>query len=424
MSILIKGGRVIDVASGVNNVMDVFIRRGKVVRLSKGLRPGAEKVIIDARGKLVLPGLVDMHCHLRQPGRDDEETLESGAKAAAKGGWTTIACMPNTSPAIDCGAVAEWIGGESRRIGLVNIVPVGAITRGRKGRELANIGELVRAGVCAISDDGNCVEDTGVMRRALEYARQFGLAVISHCEDMGLSAAGQINEGRLSTLLGLAGIPDISEAIIVAREIELARFLETKIHLAHISCARSVELIRRAKQDGLKVSAETCPHYFSLDERAVSDYDTFAKVNPPLRRPEDVVAIKQGLRDGVIDCIATDHAPHCQAEKEMSFGQAPFGMIGLETALSLAITELVDKKIIDWMGLAQKMSYNPARILGLDKPGICPGADADIIVVDPRKERTVVPEEIASLSKNTPFLGCRLKGAVEYTICRGNIIYQ
>jgi len=359
MSLLIKNGRIIDPANKVDCISDLLIEKGKVAKIESQIKLQDVTKVIEAKDKIVIPGLIDMHTHLRQPGRDDEETILSGSRAAVKGGFTTILCMANTSPVIDNASVVRWIIKEAESVGLLNIIPVGAVTKGLEGKELAELGELKDAGCLAISDDGRPVKNAQLMRRALEYAKMLGLLLISHCEDVDLSQDGLADESLISTVSGLGGIPQIAETIFVAREIELARFLNAKIHLAHITTQRSVELIQRAKKEGISITAETCPHYFTLTHEAIREFDTNTKVNPPLRSKEDVEAIKKGLSEGIIDCIATDHAPHNQAEKELEFYAAPSGIIGLETALSLAIGELLDNKVMTWPELVRKMSSTP-----------------------------------------------------------------
>lgn len=423
MKTLIKNGHVVDPANKIDNELDILIDDGKIAELSKSIKAsGAE--VIDAKGNIVAPGLVDMHSHLREPGREDEETLLTASKAAVKGGFTSVCAMPNTTPPCDNQGVVGFISSEGKRIGLCNLYVVGTITKGRNGQELSEIGELKTAGVVALSDDGDSVENSEIMRRALEYAAMFGLPIIAHCEDKTLSGDGVMNEGFVSTLLGLRGRPSISESTRVARELELCAMTKGRIHIAHVSTKRSVELIRDAKKRGINVTAETCPHYFSLTDEAVKTFDTNAKMNPPLRTKEDLEEIKQALKDGTIDCIATDHAPHTEDEKDTDFDSAPFGIIGLETALSLAIMELLDKKILNWTNLIEKMSTNPSKILGLNKGSLSIGCDADVVIIDPNMKWQVTKETLASKSKNTPFLGKQLKGMAVITIKGGNIVHN
>src|SRR3989338_356373 len=422
MDLLIKNGHVVDPANNIDEIADILAEDGKISRIGR-IYEGKGVKTIDATGMMVLPGLVDMHAHLREPGREDEETIETGSRAAGKGGFTTVCCMPNTEPAIDNQGVVELVVSQAARLGSINIYPIGAITYGRKGESLAELASIGDSGAVGFSDDGNSVANAQIMRRALEYSKMLNKIVISHCEDKNLSSDGVMNEGYISTLLGLEGIPYTAETTIVARDIELAKMADARIHIAHVSCKESVEIIAKAKRDGVKVSCETCPHYFTLTEDAVRDFNTYAKVNPPLRTEEDRQIILNALRDGVIDVIATDHAPHTENEKNVEFDYAPFGMIGLETALSLAIMELIEKNILTWPKLVERMSLMPSRILGLNSGTLSVDRDADIIVVNPEKTWKVTRENLYSKSQNTPFLGKVLKGAVEYTICRGKIIY-
>ncbi len=401
---------------------DVLIDKGVIVKIGKISNPDAK--VIEANEHYLLPGFIDLHCHLREPGQEHKETLETGIHSAAKGGFTSVVCMPNTNPVIDHAKIVEGILKEVKRIGLIHVFPAGAITRGQKGEELSDMLELKAAGCIALSDDGKSVQNSQLMRYALEYAKMAEILLMEHCEDATISK-GMMNEGYYSTLLGLKGIPDIAETIIVARDIELARYLKTRIHFSHISSRRSVELIREAKAQGLQVTAEACPHHFSLTEKAVQGFDTNTKVNPPLRSREDVEAIKLALKDGTLDAISTDHAPHAQEEKELEFDAAPVGMIGFETALGLAVRELVEPKHITWSTLAEKMSSMPAKILGLDHKGeIAEGKDADLVLVDPKKEWIFTKEQIVSKSKNSPFIGEKLKGSIVFTMCNGKIVYQ
>lgn len=422
MRLLIKNASLVNADEIIE--ANLLIENGKIAGIGKGIK-GADKEI-DAKGKYVFPGFIDLHTHLRTPGREDEEDLLSGSTAAAKGGFTTIFCMPNTDPAIDNEGLAKWISEESRSIGLVDIYPVGAITRNRAGKELTEFGALRRAGCIALSDDGFPVDDTLILRRAYEYAKMFGLLIISHCEDSQLSRGGNMRESFISSKYGIAGIPDIAESLIVARDIELAKYLDARIHLAHISCSRSLEIIKRAKKEGVKVTAETCPHYFTLtiDDIEKKDFPGNLKVNPPLGDKKDLAAVKRALGDGTIDCIATDHAPHSLAEKELPFEIAPFGFIGLELAFSLT-NFLVKDKTLDLKGVANRLSAQPAAIAGLDKCGkIARDYAADLVIVDLNGKWKVEEENIASKSKNTPFLGQELEGTIEYTIKKGKVVYS
>ncbi len=424
MKLLIKNGRIIDPANKINRASDILLENGKVSKLAKGIKPnGAE--VINVKGMIVAPGLFDMHTHVRQPGREDAEGFITAACAAAKGGFTSITAMPNTNPVCDNRGIVEYIISESRRNAIINIFPIGVITKAQKGEDLAEIADMKDAGAVAVSDDGFSVKNAQLMRKALEYSNMFNMPVISHCEDLNLSQGGVMNEGLTSTVLGLRGIPNISESCIVARDIALANFTKAKLHIAHASTKESVELIRQAKEKGINVTAETCPHYFTLTDEAVKGFDTNTKTNPPLRTKEDRKAIMEGLKDGTIDVIATDHAPHTEADKDVEFDLAPFGIIGLETALSLAINELVDKKIIKWDELIKKMSYIPSEILGLTNKGrLSIGADADVVIIDPDKKFKFAKETIVSKSKNSPFIGRDFKGCAVVTICGGKIVYR
>ena len=422
MRLLIKNASLVNADEIIE--ANLLIENGKIAGIGKGIK-GVDKEI-DAKGKYVFPGFIDLHTHLRTPGREDEEDLLSGSTAAAKGGFTTIFCMPNTDPAIDNEGLAKWIREESQNIGLIDVYPVGAITRNRAGKELTEFGALRRAGCLALSDDGFPVDDTLILRRAYEYAKMFDLLIISHCEDSQLSRGGNMRESFISSKYGISGIPDIAESLIVARDIELAKYLDVRIHLAHISSARSVEIIKRAKKEGVKVTAETCPHYFTLtvDDIEREGFPGNLKVNPPLGDKKDIAAIKKALADGTIDCIATDHAPHSLAEKELPFEIAPFGFIGLELAFSLT-NLLVKEKVLSLKDLANKLSTQPAAIADLGKYGkIALGYVADLVIADLEGKWKVEKENIVSKSKNTPFLGQELEGTIEHTIKKGKVIYS
>lgn len=424
MSLLIKNALIVNADSSGKKPCDMLLEKGIISKIAPEIKADNIK-IIDAKGKIVTPGLIDIHVHFREPGREDKETIESGSRSAAKGGFTTVMCMPNTRPVIDNSMIVEAILKEAKRVGLVNVIPIGAITKGQKDEELVDIFELKKAGCLALSDDGKSVVNSQLMRLALEYSKMVGILLIEHCEDPLLSACGVMNEGANSTALGLKGDPGISESVIVSRDIELARYLDARIHFAHMSLRRSVELIRFAKKQGIKVTAEACPHHFTLTDDAVKSFDTNTKVNPPLRTKDDVDAIKEGIKDGTIDCIVTDHAPHTFEDKEVSFDAAPFGLIGLETSVGLTMSELVDKKIITLEQMVDKMSTAQARIVGLKNKGIIKeGFDADITIIDPEKTWEVKREDIVSKSKNTPFIGRKLKGQVFCTIFGGRVSYK
>ncbi len=424
MSLLIKNAVIINTEKIAVKPQDILIEKGVITKIATTLKRNGCP-IFDAKGRFVLPGLVDIHVHLREPGREDKETIATGSQAAARGGFTTIMCMPNTQPVIDHAMIVQSIIKEARRVGLVNVIPHGAITRGQLGEELADMSELKDAGCLALSDDGKTVANSQLMMRALEYAKMVDILLIEHCQDPQLSCRGVMNEGFVSTLLGFKGDPGPSETVIVGRDIELAYYLKTKIHLAHMSLRRSIELIRRAKNDGVQVTAEATPHHFTLTDEAVKSFDTNTKVNPSLRTQDDVEAVKQGLKDGTIDCIVTDHAPHTYEDKEVDYEQSPFGLIGLETAVGLTVSELVEKGVLTWPQMVKKMSTAPARIVGLKNKGeIREGWDADLTIIDPEKEWVVSKEEIVSKSKNSPFVGRTLKGVVEATVYQGKIVYQ
>ena len=424
MSLLIKNAQIVNADKKEKQKQDIFIDRGQIQQIAPSLKVKAGKTI-DGEGLLVLPGLIDIHVHLRTPGQEYKEDLESGSQAAVKGGFTSMMCMPNTRPVIDNAMIVEGILNESRRLGLCHIVPIGSITRGQKDQELVDMFDLKKAGCLALSDDGKSVVNSQLMRRAIEYAKMVDILLIQHCEDPLISAGGAMNEGVTSTMLGIKPDPYISESIIVSRDIELVNFLGGRVHFAHMSCRRSVELIRQAKKQGIPVTAEACPHHFALTEDAVRSFDTHTKMNPPLRTADDVEAIKEGLKDGTIDLIVTDHAPHSKEDKEVSFEQAPFGIIGLETSLALTITELVKPGILNWEQVVDKMSTSQARIAGMESKGvIAEGYDADITLIDPDLEWEVTPEDTASKSKNSPFFGTKLTGRVQTTIFGGRVVYQ
>ncbi len=423
MKLAIRNGRIVNHDAEISG--DILIEAGRIIKIGKINGPVDEE--IDAAGKYVLPGFIDLHTHLRTPGREDEEDLSSGSAAAAKGGFTTIFCMPNTDPALDNEGLIRWIIEQSQQQGLIDIFPVGAISKGRKGRELTEFGSLKKAGCRALSDDGDSVGTTSLLRRALEYAKMFDLLLVSHCEDAALSGPGVMREGVISSQYGMAGICPLSESLVVFRDIELARYLNTRIHLAHISTRQSIDIIARAKQDGIRVTCETAPHYFSLTEGDVerNNFHGNWKVNPPLGDDRDIEAVRQGLKTGVIDCIATDHAPHSQEEKNLPFEEAPCGFIGLEWAFSLGYTHLVKKNILTLPQLVEKMCFNPARIMGLAGRGyLIEGSRADLVVVDLETSWRIAVEAIISKSANTPFREEDVQGKVLYTIHKGKVVYR
>lgn len=421
MDMLIKDGYIYDPANKREGDFDILVRDGKILKVAKKVKENAAK-IIDAKGKIALPGLIDMHAHLREPGRENAETIATGLAAAASGGFTGVAAMPNTEPCCDNQEVFYFMRQQARKANTANLYPTGAITKNREGKELAELGELKNAGCLAISDDGTSVKNASIMRRALEYAHMLGMVVISHCEDSDLSADGVMHEGYISTELGMVGIPAVAESTIVARDLQLAEFAAARIHIAHVSCKESLEIIRTAKAKGMKVTCETCPHYLIFTDDKVKNFDTNFKMNPPLRSKEDREALRSALKDGTIDVISTDHAPHIESEKDVEFNYAPFGIIGLETALAAIATEIVANNIITWNGVVEMMSLHPAQILGLNKGTLSEGRDADITIVDPNEEWVYKREDIRSKSKNSPFIGSKFKGKVKYTIVAGRIV--
>ena len=423
MKLLIKGGLVLDPPAGTAEIKDILIENGKIAAAVRGLRAGEARVL-DARGKLVAPGLVDMHVHLREPGFEAKEDIASGTRAAARGGFTAVACMPNTNPVADNAVVISYIKSTAKARGLANVYPIGAITRGSKGKALAEMGDMRDAGAVAFSDDGQPVMDAGLMRRAMQYARMLGAAIIAHCEDKTIAAGGSMHEGYASTVLGLKGIPASAEEVMVARDLILAGETGCRLHLAHVSTAGSVRLVREAKARGVPVTCEVTPHHFTLTDEAVTGYDTSTKVNPPLRSAADVAAVKEGLADGTIDAIATDHAPHTAEEKDVEYDRAPFGLVGLETAAGLVWTELVAAGVLTPLEAIRKLTLNPARILGIAKGTLDIGADADLTVIDPELAETVDPLQFAGKGRNTPFTGRLLKGLPVVTIVGGRLIMQ
>jgi dihydroorotase len=420
MKLLIKNGRIIDPANNLDGICDILIEDSKISQVVKEIKSPADRVI-EAKGKIVMPGLVDMHVHLREPGREDKETIESGTRAGLKGGVTSVLTMPNTLPAIDSAENVKLIQEIIKKDAQANVFVCGTISKGRLGKELTNVGQLKKAGVIAVSDDGVSVDDAALFTQALREAKKEDILVVCHCEDKALSGKGVVNRGIVATRMGLRGISNESESARVGRDIRLAQETGARIHIAHVSCRESVEIIAQAKKAGVKVTAETCPHYFALSEESVLGYDTNFKMNPPLRSKDDVEAIKEGLKNGTIDAISSDHAPHTENEKDIEFDRAEFGVIGLETELSVAITELIVKNILDWKGLAEKISFNPARILGIDQGALGHGQDADIVIIDSDKEWAVDKKHILSRSKNSAFLGQKLRGVVEYTLYKGKI---
>lgn len=430
MRLVISGGTVLD-PGRFHGRGDVIVEDGRILEII----PGGEKASaanggaangvtrIDASGKLVVPGFVDLHVHFREPGFEYKETIETGSMSAVAGGFTSVCCMPNTKPVNDNQSVTEFILEQARVVGLANVFPIGAITKGSEGKELAETGELRAAGCVAISDDGKPVVNSAVMRRALEYAKAFDCPVVDHCEDIDLVDGGCMNEGTVSTELGLPGIPSAAEEVMVARNIMLAELTGARLHLPHISTVGSVRLVREAKSRGVRVTAEACPHHFTLTEEAVRGYNTHAKMNPPLRTWQDVQAVKEGLRDGTIEVIATDHAPHAPHEKQLEFTEAPFGIIGLETAFPLTMG-LVEEGVLSLEQAVTKLTREPARVFGLNKGTLAVGADADLAIVDPEEAWEVDPARFRSKSRNSPFGGWKVKGRVHQTIVGGRVVFD
>jgi len=429
MRILIEGGRVIDPANQRDEILDVVLQDTRIAELQpsgpKDARRRAEyDRVLDARGKVVCPGLVDLHVHLREPGREDIETIATGTLAAARGGFTTVCCMPNTTPVNDNQSVTNFIVDRARRDGAARVYPIGAISKGCLGEELAEIGDLVGAGCVAISDDGKPVMNAEIMRRALEYASMFKIPVIQHAEDAHLTAKGVMHEGLVSTELGLHGIPAASEAVIVARDILLAELTGGHYHVAHVSTAEAVRLIKDAKARGLPVTCEVAPHHFALTDEAVRSFDTNTKMSPPLRSARHVAAMKAALADGTIDAIATDHAPHVIQDKEVEFDYAANGIVGLETAFGLTITALVEAEVLSLTQAIALLTCRPASVFRLPKGTLSIGADADVAIVDPRREWVVDVKQFASKSKNSPFDGWKLRGQVVATIAGGRVVWE
>lgn len=421
--LIIKNGIIIDGISNSETKANILISAGVIKEIADKDFSEQDATVIDASGKLVLPALVDMHCHLREPGFEHKETISTGTLSAVKGGFGSVCCMPNTLPVNDNATVTTFIIRKAFSEGLCKVYPIGAITKGQKGQELAEMGIMYEAGCKAFSDDGHPVTNSLLMRRALEYSKVFDVPVISHCEDISLVDGGVMNEGVVSEALGLKGMPAEAEQIMVARDIMLARLTGARLHIAHVSTEGSVKLIRQAKAEGINVTAETCPHYFTLADDSITNYNAYFKVNPPLRTHKDIEAIKEALADGTIDVIATDHAPHHKDEKRLEFDKAPFGISGFETALSLSY-ELVRQGVLSLSSLINKMALAPAKIMKLSAGTISVGASADITIFDPQVEYVVNPEEFASKGKNTPYAGMTLRGQVVMTIVSGNIRYS
>lgn len=423
MQLIVRQGRVVDPSQKLNRIVDIGIEEGRVAEIAARIRKRGRKEI-DARGLVVCPGFIDMHVHLREPGREDSETIESGTSAAARGGFTGVACMPNTNPVNDSEAVTAFILERARDASRIAVYPIGAITKGSQGETLAEIGEMHRTGIVAISDDGRSVQNNQVMRRAMEYSCLFGLPVIDHCEDRDLAAGGCMNEGYHSTLLGLRGLNPAAEELHVVRDCVLARQTGAQVHIAHISTRESLAAMVRARKEGLPVTCEVTPHHLLLTEAQVTSYDTNTKMNPPLRTQEDVEALVRGLCTGEIDAIATDHAPHNINDKMLEFDRAPFGVVGLETAVGLILDRFVRTGLIGLERMVELFSTNPAKILKLERGTLAPGSWADLTVLDTERTWEVRSAEFLSRSRNTPFEGWKLTGGPAMTIVRGRVVWS
>lgn len=424
MKLLIKNGRVVDPASALDETLDILIDRGKIIDIKPRIEASKDYKVVDASRLVVAPGFIDMHTHIREPGQEEKEDIETASRAAAKGGFTSICAMPNTNPVNDHRGVTEYIFAEAKKRSMVNIFPIAAISMGLRGEELTDMADQWSAGVVAFSDDGRCIQNNQLMRRALEYANFLGATLIDHCEDFSLSQDGLMHEGFYSYLFGLKGIPASAEVVMVARDLILAEESRARVHIAHLSTRGAVRLVEEAKRQGVRVTAEVTPHHLTLTDSALANYDTRLKVNPPLRSQGDVEALLAALETGVIDALATDHAPHTTEEKEVEFDRALFGINGLETAVSLMLDRLVNKNVISLARFVELISTNPARILGLkDKGQLAIGKDADITILSLHKEIVVDVFQFASKSRNNPFHGWKLKGAPVMTIVAGKVVY-
>lgn len=421
MSLAVVNGHLIEPSRGISEALDILIEDGKIAKIGKKLK-GDET--IDASGHIVCPGLVDIHVHFREPGFESKETIASGSRAAAHGGFTSVVTMANTRPVIDNAGMVEFVNRRARETACIKVWPAACATKGMEGVEMTEMAELKAVGAVAVTDDGRDIQNSWVMRRVLEYAGMCGLVYMAHCEDATLMEGGAMNEGYNATRLGIPGCPKAMEEIMIDRNIRLAALTGAKIHIQHVTSAEGVDIIRRAKAKGVRVTCETAPHYWTLTDDAVEGFGTNAKMNPPLREAVDVAAIKAGIVDGTIDCIATDHAPHTPTEKEVEFQYAPFGILGLETSLALTITGLVETDIISMERAIALMTSAPAGILGLDAGTLREGGPADITVFNPKKEWTVDPSAFFTLSRNTPFAGMKLRGTVKATLCDGKVVYS
>lgn len=425
MALLLRGGRVVDPAVGLNGVMDVLVKGGRIEAVGTDLEASSGTTVVECAEKVVVPGLVDLHVHLREPGREDEETIASGTRAAAHGGFTAIVSMPNTSPITDEGAAVRFIVDRAAEQGVVRVLPAGACTVGEKGESLAEIGDMIAEGAVAVTDDGRGIQDAGMMRRVMDYTKAFDVPVMSHCEDEALVGGGVVNEGVVSTRLGLSGWPAAAEEVQAARDIRLAKLTGCRLHLQHVSTQGTVELVREAKAAGVSVTAEATPHHLFLDEDALDiTYDTSLKMNPPLRSAEDREALVGGLLDGTVDCIATDHAPHAPHEKALEFEVAPFGTTGLETALPLVLTNLVAPGHLSWSDLVERMAHGPRRVLGIDAVNIAEGGVADLTIIDPECKVEVSKDFFLSKSANSAFLGATLLGKATEVVVAGKLVLR
>ncbi len=424
MRILIKEGRILNPDKNEDFVGNILVDDGVIVKKTKDKIDGPADEIIEAEGCFVMPGLIDLHVHFRDPGFEYKETLKTGADAAAKGGFTSVCTMPNTKPVMDSPEKVKLYDERAKKEAVINVLPVGAVTIGQNGEELTDIRGMKESGICAISEDGKSVMNAGLYREAMRIAAECNIPVMAHCEDKNMVAGGVMNESQISKKLGFKGISNAVEDVIVARDIIIAKETNATLHLCHCSTKDSVKMTKIAKEDGVKVTAEVCPHHFTLcDEDIIAD-DANYKMNPPLRAREDVEALKAGLRENIMDVISTDHAPHSREEKQKSISESPFGIVGLETSVSLTMTELVDKGIITPLMMAEKMSYNPAKVLGIDKGTLNEGKIADITIINPDEDYVIDSSTFVSKGKNTPFDGYKVKGKVKYTICNGNIVYK
>ncbi|WP_165244328.1 dihydroorotase [Paludisphaera soli] len=417
-TIQITGGRIIDPSRDLDQVGDLWIADGKIAADGGGAKPD---IVVDARNLIVAPGLIDCHVHLREPGQEEDETIATGAASALAGGVTSVACMPNTLPPIDTQATAEFVVLQGRRARQANVYPVGCVSKGRKGEELAGLGQLVAGGAVAFTDDGAPVSNAGLMRRALEYSKMFDLVIMQHCQVMELTVGGVMNEGFESMRLGLGGMPAAAEDIMVARDIRLAEITGGRLHIQHISTARAVELVREGKKRGIRVTAEACPHHFSLTDEKLRSFDSNYKMNPPLRTAEDVAAVIDGLKDGAIEVLCTDHAPHAREKKMRELDQAPFGIVGLETLLPITVTHLIEPGHLSWSQAIRYLTINPAKLLNLPKGTLAPGVDADVTIIDPTTSWTIDPAQFRSKSRNTPYAGWEVRGRAHTVIVDGEI---